>query len=129
MCQNSPALQGRHILLAEPSYLLAMDICGGLRKAGAIVLGPVPREEQAHSILDHEHVDATLFGNRLKHGEALATRLTVWCLPSLLLSLEALPVDHPLRFGRPQLVLPTCTANLHQAVAALPQREVARLAC
>ena len=112
-------LKGLHVLLAEPSYIMAMDIRDCLMAGGAEVLGPVPREEQAHAILDTKSVDVTLFSAQLLHGSALATRLTVWYLPSLLLCFEPLPVDHPLRLGRPQLVVPISRERLHEAVSAV----------
>ncbi|WP_131829469.1 hypothetical protein [Teichococcus deserti] len=117
--RNSLPVQSRRILLVEPSYLVAMDLCQKLRRGGAIVLGPVPKVEQAQMMLARKDVEATLFSASLPGGEALAAQLAVWRSPSLLLSYVPLPAGHPIRSGRPQLVIPAEDEALLQAAGAL----------
>lgn len=43
----APALAGRHILIAEDEFLIAMELASVLEEAGAVVLGPFPRVQEA----------------------------------------------------------------------------------
>ncbi len=45
------ALAGRRILLVEDNYMIAMDMVATLREAGAALLGPASRLDQALALL------------------------------------------------------------------------------
>ena len=54
-------LSGRHILVAEDEYMIAMDLRRDLRAEGAVVIGPAPSVEKALDIIEGEpRVDAAL---------------------------------------------------------------------
>ena len=54
-------LAGRRVLLVEDDYFLADEMCRTLEGAGAEVVGPVGRVEEAIGLInDAEHLDAAL---------------------------------------------------------------------
>jgi len=53
-------LAGRHILVLEDEYLLAMEVVDALEDLGAIVVGPAHRIEVALGLLDGRPMDAAL---------------------------------------------------------------------
>ncbi len=54
------ALRGKHVLVVEDEYLIAMDIEACLQDAGAVVVGPFVSAAEALANLDGQHVDAAL---------------------------------------------------------------------
>lgn len=72
-----PSLSGRHILVVEDDYVLAMDMRLTLQEVGAQVVGPVGTLRDALRIVEREHIDAAVLDIDL-HGEpvfAVAERL------------------------------------------------------
>jgi CheY-like chemotaxis protein len=72
-----PSLRGRHILVVEDDYVLAMDMRLTLEDVGAEVIGPVGTVRDALRMVEREHIDAAVLDIEL-HGElvfAVAERL------------------------------------------------------
>jgi CheY-like chemotaxis protein len=72
-----PTLSGRHILVVEDDYVLAMDMHLTLQEAGAVVIGPVGTVRDALRLAENEDIDAAVLDIDL-HGElvyAVAERL------------------------------------------------------
>src|SRR3954466_13408541 len=72
-----PTLSGRHILVVEDDYVLAMDMHLTLEDGGAIVIGPVGTVRDALRLAESEDIDAAVLDINL-HGEfvyAVAERL------------------------------------------------------
>lgn len=59
-------LAGLHILLVEDDYLVATELARWLRAAGADVMGPVARIEQACGLIDRRRPDAAVIEIRLE---------------------------------------------------------------
>lgn len=71
------SLRGRHILVVEDDYVLAMDMRLTLEDAGAEVVGPVGTVREALRLVENEDIDAAVLDINL-HGElvfAVAERL------------------------------------------------------
>ena len=57
---NTAPLEGFCILVVEDDYLIAQDVSGSLKRAGATVLGPVPSVDKAKRLLAAEAPDAAV---------------------------------------------------------------------
>jgi DNA-binding response OmpR family regulator len=53
-------LAGKHILVLEDEYLLAMEVVDALEQLGAVVVGPAHRIDVALGLLDGNRMDAAL---------------------------------------------------------------------
>src|SRR4051812_2698486 len=72
-----PTLSGRHVLVVEDDYVLAMDMHLTFQDVGAVVIGPVGTVRDALRLADNEDIDAAVLDINL-HGEfvfAVAERL------------------------------------------------------
>lgn len=58
-------LAGKSILVVEDEYFMAKETAEAVRRAGGIVLGPVPDVTGARAILAETHVDAAILDIRL----------------------------------------------------------------
>lgn len=60
--QGSPlkTLEDRRVLVVEDEYFLADDLAHALTAFGAVVLGPVPTEEKALTLIESGPVDAAV---------------------------------------------------------------------
>jgi two-component SAPR family response regulator len=58
--QFSPALQGARILIVEDELLVAMDLEDRLKREGCDVIGPVPKEAKALTVLERDRPDAVV---------------------------------------------------------------------
>jgi CheY-like chemotaxis protein len=63
-----PNLRGRHILVVEDDYILAMDMRLTLEDVGAEVVGPVGTVRDALRMAETEDIDAAVLDINL-HGE------------------------------------------------------------
>lgn len=60
-------LAGRRLLIAEDEYVLAAELCTELSRAGATIIGPVGRLQQAFDIVEaEEHIDGAVLDINLK---------------------------------------------------------------
>jgi CheY-like chemotaxis protein len=78
-----PTLIGRHILVVEDDYVLAMDMRLTLEDVGAEVVGPVGTLRDALRLVENEDFDAAVLDIDL-HGElifAVAERLQARAIP------------------------------------------------
>jgi PAS domain S-box-containing protein len=65
---GEPNLTGRHVLVVENDYYLAIDIARALRGAGAEVLGPYATEEDARAELSERRPDIAIVDIDLGRG-------------------------------------------------------------
>ncbi len=109
-------LAGLHILLVEEDYLVATEVARWLRAAGADVMGPVARIEQACGLVDRRRPDAAVLqigragGLEIGLGGdtvfALADRLDVLGVPYLLATGDRRLDRLPGYSGKPRIEKP-----------------------
>lgn len=63
-----PQLKGLSVLVIEDDYYLADDASRALARAGAKVIGPCARAEEAMQLVDHETPDCVLLDVNLGRG-------------------------------------------------------------
>lgn len=67
MTTHTDVLRGRHILVVEDEYLIAMDLCHCLDREGATVIGPIPTVQDALTLIEGlDHVDAAVLDINLQ---------------------------------------------------------------
>jgi CheY-like chemotaxis protein len=59
-CSYSTLFAGKHVLVVEDEFLLANETRKSLVKLGAKVVGPVPRVEQALTLIGAQAIDAAI---------------------------------------------------------------------
>lgn len=110
-------LAGLHILLVEDDYLVAIEVTRWLRAAGADVMGPVARTEEACGLIERSRPDAAILEIRLEVGLeaglgdggavfALADRLDVLGVPYLLATGDLRLARVPGYSGKPRIEKP-----------------------
>ncbi len=106
--QNENALAGRRVLVVEDEYLVADDVAGALRGAGAAVVGPYGSYERAARALREERFDCAVLDVNLRGQEStpLAQSLEEARVPTLVVtgySRDALPdsLRHAPRLEKP----------------------------
>lgn len=110
-------LAGLHILLVEDDYLVATEVARWLRAAGADVMGPVARIDQAYGLIDRRRPDAAVLEIGLEVGFevgfgggdtvfALADRLDVLGVPYLLATGDRRLARLPGYSGKPRIEKP-----------------------
>ena len=63
-------LAGKRILVVEDEYFIAKGLARDLRKAGAVVLGPVPTAGEALALVAAEPLDGAVLDVSLRDGMA-----------------------------------------------------------
>lgn len=114
-------LGGRRILVVEDDYFLAMDSRKWLEQAGAEVLGPVGRSEQAGPLIVPGGLDAAVLDINLGPGPSfeLARQLKEEHIPFVFMTgydRSAIPVDYA---EAPRLQKPVGGVELVKAVASI----------
>lgn len=114
-------LEARRVLVVEDQYYLATDICEWLTEAGAEVLGPVRKVEQARDLLKREAIDLAVVDINLGTGPTyeLAEELTARAVPFLFATgydQSAIPSEFQ---GAPRIEKPFNERDLITAVKAL----------
>ncbi|MDF1586200.1 response regulator [Marinimicrococcus flavescens] len=115
-------LAGLSILLVEDEFLIALDLCEMLEAAGAQVVGPAYRAEEALALLEAQRIDMAVLDVDLgDHGaEPVALRMEERQVPFLFHTGRGLPPHLRERFeGVPLLVKPAPRQLLIGAVRAL----------
>lgn len=64
-------LDGLNVLVVEDSYLVAESLAHVLTEAGATVVGPVPRADEARRLIDAHRIDAALLDVKLAVGDTV----------------------------------------------------------
>lgn len=64
-------LDGLNVLIVEDSYLVAESLAQILTEAGATVVGPVPRAEDAHRLIEERTINAALLDVKLAVGNTM----------------------------------------------------------
>lgn len=79
------SLQDRRILVVEDEYFIADAMQRGLKREGAVVVGPAPSIEEALALIDSEPVDAAVIDLNLGGEKAfpVADALQVRGVPFL----------------------------------------------
>lgn len=83
-----PPLDGRTILIAEDNYLVGDDLSRFIRRAGGLVLGPMPTASMAMSVAQEKSLAGALLDVRLRDGSAspLAATLSKRGVPFVVIS-------------------------------------------
>lgn len=68
--ESLASLKGARILIAEDNVIVALDISYSLEDAGAEVVGPVSRVEEAIALVEKETVDGAILDVHLQDGAA-----------------------------------------------------------
>ncbi|MFC7739631.1 response regulator [Roseomonas sp. GCM10028921] len=124
MSQVEGLLASRRILLVEDEYLIAEAMEAWLRQAGAVVIGPVPRVEQALALIESEAeaLDGAVLDVNLGQGEtaySVANRLNEICVPYLFATGDVRITGDRAHSGRPCLGKPISRGQLLDAVEKL----------
>jgi CheY-like chemotaxis protein len=61
-------LDGRRILVVEDDFTVALDMCNGLRRHGATVLGPAPTPHYANLLMMGRGIDGAVLDIKLHGG-------------------------------------------------------------
>ena len=77
MTDARPPLAGLHVLLVEDDYVVAMELERWLRAAGARVIGPAARVEQALGLIGPRVPDAAVLDINLDVGFGIRPALWV----------------------------------------------------
>ena len=82
------SLKGRHVLIVEDEFYLAMDIKDGVERAGASVLGPSSDVEASLEIIERDRPDYAIVDINLGHGATfeIAEELECKKIPFLFLT-------------------------------------------
>jgi CheY-like chemotaxis protein len=115
-------LDGAQVLLAEDSFLLALDLQGVLAAAGGHVLGPVASVAAGLALLARQRPDLALLDVELQDGwvTPLAEALAHRGVPFLLVTGYAGDqLDPPLLQAAPRLAKPWSEPDLVQALRQL----------
>jgi len=114
-------LSGRSVLVVEDDYYLATDAARALRGAGAEVLGPCSREDEARRMLRERRPDAVLLDINLGPGPAfeLAETLKDEKIPFVFVTGYDQAVIPPEFDGVERLEKPVHLRHIASAVAKL----------
>ncbi len=119
-------LDGLHILLVEDDYVVAVEMERWLRAAGARVVGPVARIEQAVALIDRRVPDAAVLDINLDVGLGegdtvypLADRLDALGVPYLFVTGDVRVARLPGYAAKPRLEKPLQEAELAAALRRL----------
>ena len=63
------SLEGKRVLVIEDNYLIAEALCGAMRAAGAVPVGPVGTPAAAIKLATHEELDGALLTARLHESD------------------------------------------------------------
>ena len=126
MLDTPGPLAGRRVLVVEDDWMIASEMEGLLRRAGAEVEGPWPGVDQALAALDGTTgaaaLDAAVLDVNLGGGETVypvADRLDRSGVPYLFATGNVAGADDPAYADRPRLEKPIPDRVLLKAVAAL----------
>jgi len=114
-------LSGRRVLVVEDDYFLAMDSRQWLEEAGAKVLGPVSRSDEAKPLIVPGQLDAAVVDINLGPEPSfdLAQRLKEERIPFVFMTgydRSAIPSDYA---SAPRLQKPIGPSELVKAVASV----------
>ncbi|MFC7739055.1 hypothetical protein ACFQX4_25470 [Roseomonas sp. GCM10028921] len=117
MPEHSDPLSGLRILLVEDEYVIADEMTGWLRRAGAEVVGPVPSVEQALDLIDEAEgaLDAAVLDANLGFGETaypIADRLDELGVPYAFATADVNLISKPSYQSHPRLEKPISQRNL-----------------
>ncbi|AWN36706.1 response regulator [Methylobacterium radiodurans] len=126
MIDADPQLAGLHILLVEDDYVVAVEMERWLRGAGASVVGPVARIEQALALIVGQVLDAAVLDINLDVGLGaedtvypLADRLDALGVPYLFVTGDVRVGRLPRYAAKPRLEKPLQEAELAAALRGL----------
>lgn len=118
-------LEGRRILIVEDEYMIAVDMQEWLSDAGAVVIGPVPRVEQAIDLIaEIGNLCAAVLDINLGGGETsypIVDRLNELRVPYLLATGDVRLLDRPEVGNSPRLEKPIREKELIGAIARLTE--------
>jgi two-component SAPR family response regulator len=120
--QFSPALQGARILIVEDELLVAMDLEDRLKRQGCEVIGPVPKEAKAFTVLERDRPDAVVLDLNLngKLPIDLAGALVARQIPFVVVTgYGNRQIDVPALQGATRLDKPVKTEELVRALSDL----------
>lgn len=117
MPEHSDPLSGLRILIVEDEYVIADEMTGWLRRAGAEVVGPVPSVEQALDLIDDAEgaLDAAVLDANLGFGETaypIADRLDELGVPYAFATGDVNLISKPSYQGHPRLEKPISQRSL-----------------
>jgi len=115
-------IDGRHILIVEDDYFIAMQVKRWLLAASAEVVGPVPSVEQALDLLEHKVVDAAVLDVNLGNGGTVypvADKLSALGVPYLFATGDVRISDAAAYRQCPRLEKPFVEAELLRATGKL----------
>ncbi|MBP0492044.1 response regulator [Roseomonas indoligenes] len=117
-------LAGCRVLLVEDEYVIADEMDGWLRQAGAVVLGPVPDVDGALDLIEREAgaLDVAVLDANLGDGETaypVADRLEELGVPFLFATGDVRLVDEPSYQSRTRLEKPVTQRGLVRALQSL----------
>ncbi len=117
MTDARPPLAGLHVLLVEDDYVVAMELERWLRAAGARVIGPAARVEQALGLIGPRVPDAAVLDINLDVGFGgtvypLADRLDALGVPYLFVTGDVRVARLPGYGAKPRIEKPVQEAEL-----------------
>lgn len=114
-------LSGYAVLVVDDDFYLAEDSRGALEEAGAIVLGPYGREEEALGSIEHQPPDLAVIDLNLGSGPSFKVARTIKAsgVPIILVTGYDADVIPPDLADTTRLQKPVSNAKLVAAVAEL----------
>ncbi|MFC0407707.1 response regulator [Roseomonas elaeocarpi] len=117
-------LTGRRILVLEDEYIIAVEMESWLSEAGAAVIGPFARADEALAALadGKAAVDAGVLDINLGRGGTaypVAARMDALGVPYVFATGNNLEADDPSFRGRPRLEKPVSARSLIRMVSEL----------
>lgn len=84
---NRPGLAGKHILIVEDSFLLALDVSRFMESLGCIMFGPFSSTREALACLRQQDIDGAIIDFDLQEtGAAVAVELVEQGIPFVVVS-------------------------------------------